>query len=151
MATLYELDAQLRNFDLDIDEETGEILNADELEAIELARDTKIENIALFIKNLKSDAEAYKKEKEAFYKKEQQATKKAEYLREYLQMFLNGDKFKSDRVNITYRASESVAIDPLQIDNDFLAQNNWLVAQAPKIDKMALKKALKDGVEIRGA
>ena len=45
---LYELNKAIADFDLEIDEETGEVLNADELDQITLARDEKIENIAFF-------------------------------------------------------------------------------------------------------
>ena len=110
MATLYELTDALKNFELDIDEETGEILNSDELDALELERDTKIENIALWVKNLLSDAEAYKREKDNFYSKEKAAKNKAERLKGYLEYVLAGDKFKSDRVTISYRKSESLNI-----------------------------------------
>ena len=78
--TLYELNQELMNFDLEIDEETGEILNAEDLDKLEMERDVKIENIGLWIKNLLSDAEELKREKESLYKREQAAKKKAERL-----------------------------------------------------------------------
>lgn len=40
-----------------VDTETGEIINVEALNALKMQRDTKIENIALWIKNLLSDAE----------------------------------------------------------------------------------------------
>ena len=48
---LFELNQALMDFELEIDEETGEILNADALDSLELERDTKIENIALYQSN----------------------------------------------------------------------------------------------------
>lgn len=145
MATLYELNEILANFELEIDEETGEILNASELDDLELERDTKIENIALYIKNLKSDAEAYKKEKDSFYQKERVAKNKAERLAEYLQNMLMGEKFKSDRVNITYRKSESIFIeDGIEVPAIYLKQVE------PQIDKVQLKADIKAGAEIDG-
>ena len=145
MANLYELTYALETFDFEIDEETGEILNADELEAIELERDEKIENIALWIKNLASDAEAYKREKDNFAKKEQTAKKKIDSLKSYLTMCLAGEKFKTDRVQISWRKSEAVEIlDPAKIPE------GWLVPQEPKLDKAGIKAALKDGEEIPG-
>ena len=83
MATLYELADALRGFDLDIDEDTGEITNLDDLDAIEMEFRDKVENVALMIKNFLSDAEAYKREKESFAKKEQIAKNKAERLKAY--------------------------------------------------------------------
>ena len=75
---LYEIVEELRNFQFEIDEETGEILNADELDKLELARDEKIENICLMIKNLKADATAYKAEKDSFAEKEKRAKNEAD-------------------------------------------------------------------------
>ena len=54
MATLYEINEKLLNFEFEIDEETGEILNAGELDNLELARDEKIENLCLYIKKSES-------------------------------------------------------------------------------------------------
>lgn len=145
MATLYELTHALATFDFEIDEETGEIINAEELDALEIERDEKIENIALWIKNLTSDAEAYKKEKESFAKKEQTAKKKVESLKEYLRWNLDGEKFKTDRVTISWRRSEAVEI----IDQEKIPKG-WFVEQDPKLDKAGIKAALKDGEEIPG-
>lgn len=144
MATLYELTEKLRGFDLIIDDETGEILNAEELEEIELAFDDKVENYALWIKNLLSDAEAYKKEKEAFYRKEQQAKKKAEWLKARLEDALNGNTFKTTKVSITYRKSERVEVADNFNDERFITYE-------PKISKSAIKEALKSGEVIEGA
>lgn len=145
MATLYELNEKLANFEFDIDDETGEILNADALDQIELERDTKIENIALFIKNLKSDAEAYKKEKDAFYQKERVAKAKADRLKDYLESMLMGEKFKSDRVNISYRKSESLNIEPgAEVPEIYLKHLE------PQVDKVALKEAIKAGAVMDG-
>ena len=45
--TLYEIDKALADFEFEIDEDTGEILNAADLDELNLARDQKIENIGL--------------------------------------------------------------------------------------------------------
>ena len=46
--------------------ETGEIINPEQLEALSMERDAKIENIAMWYKNLLSDAEQYKTEASRF-------------------------------------------------------------------------------------
>ena len=63
MATLYEIDAGILSC---IDVETGEVLDPEKLEALQMEREEKIESVALWYKNLCSDAEAYKAEKQAF-------------------------------------------------------------------------------------
>ena len=146
MATLYEIDNLLKNFEFEIDEETGEILNYDDLENIEMERNSKIENIALWIKNLKSDAEAYKNEKMAFAKRQQFAENKVESLKNYLEFILGGEKFKTDRVELSYRKSETVEIDPDGMESLPAEYKRFKVEP----DKTALKKALKDGEAFKG-
>lgn len=145
MATLYELVKEIENFDLQIDEETGEILNGDELDALQLEKNVKVENLCLLIKNLKADAVAYKAEKDSFEKKRKASERKAEYLQGYIQYILAGEKFKSDRVTVSYRKSEQVeCADMLMVDPDYLR------FKEPELDKKKIKDAIKAGVEVKG-
>ena len=65
MSTLYEID----NAILD---ETGEIIDGERLSELKIERDKKIESVALWYKNLMSDAEQYKLEKQLFAEKGKQ-------------------------------------------------------------------------------
>ena len=56
--TLYEIDAAMQEC---IDPETGEV-DAERIEALAMERDKKIENIALWIINIKADIETAKAE-----------------------------------------------------------------------------------------
>ena len=142
MATLYEIDKAILEC---VDAETGEIIDDKALEELELARDNKIENIACWIKNLKADAESYKKEKEVFVQREKAAKNKAESLKRYLEMALGGEKFKTSKVSISYRKSEIVEIDEIEkLSDEFIK----IEKQA---DKTAIKAAIKEGAEIVGA
>ena len=60
MANLYEISQEMLAC---IDAETGEIIDIEKLSTLAMERDTKIKNIALWIKNLTADMEAYKREK----------------------------------------------------------------------------------------
>lgn len=145
MATLYELVKEIENFDLQIDEETGELLNIDELDALQLEKDTKVENICLWIKNLKSDAEAYRTEKKAFEQKIRAAENKAARLTAYVDYILAGDKFKSSKVSVSYRKSEQIeCADLLDVDVDYLRYKE------PELDKKKIKDAIKAGIEVKG-
>lgn len=142
MATLYEIDKAILEC---VDAETGEIIDDKALEELELARDNKIENIACWIKNLKADAESYKKEKEVFVQREKAAKNKAESLKRYLEMALGGEKFKTSKVSISYRKSEIVEIDEIEkLSDEFIKIEK-------KADKTAIKAAIKEGAEIVGA
>lgn len=144
MAKLYEIINEIENFDFDIDEETGEILNAADLEGLELERDVKIENICLWIKNLKADAEAYKNEKLSFADKQRRAEAKAESLKKYMAYVLDGQKFKTDRVQVSWRKSEAVEVD------DVLKLPAELKRISVEADKKALKDRLKAGEDFEG-
>lgn len=143
MANLYEIDRNLTSL---IDEETGEILDFEAFEELQLERETKLENIALWIKNLKADVEIFKAEKQAFEEKQKRAERKAESLRKYLSAFLSGEKFKTARVDCSFRKTESVNVtDISQLSDEFLRYSE------PTADKNAIKTAIKAGKEIAGA
>lgn len=146
MATLYELVKEIENFEFDIDEETGEILNIDELDALELARDVKVENICLYIKNLRSDAAAYKAEKDSFTQKEKAATNKANRLAAYVETMLAGAKFKTSKVTVSYRKSKAVEVE----DVEHVPAEYLRITQKVEPDKTAIKKAIEGGAEIKG-
>ena len=143
--TLYEIDQEIMDL---IDDETGEIIdsNIGTFESLVMERNNKIENVALWIKNLRADAEAYKVEAQAFVDRKKTAERKIETLTRLLEITLRGQKFKTDRVQISYRKSNSV-----QIDKDAKLPDEYLRFKEPEPDKTALKKALKDGIKIEGA
>lgn len=101
---LYEIENEILNC---VDMETGEIVDIKKLESLQMERDQKIENIGCWIKNLLSDAEALKSEKENLAKRQKVAESKAASLKEYLSRYLDGEKFKSARkkaINARIRA-----------------------------------------------
>ena len=132
-----------------VDGETGEILDTQYLDDLVMAKDEKIENIAKWIKNLESDAEALKKQKDVFAKRQKAAEDKKESLKRYLSIILDGEKWdrsKDKSVAISFRKSESVNIaDASKIPSQYL------VAQEPKIDKAGIKADIKKGITIDGA
>lgn len=140
---LYEIEAGILSC---IDEETGEIVDLDKLNQLEMERDTKVENIALWIKNLKADAEAYKAEKQSFEQKEKVAKNKMESLKKYLSGYLNGAKFKTTRVSCSFRNTESTDV----FDMDALPEEFKKYAD-PEPKKDDIKKAIKSGVDVPGA
>ena len=142
--TLYEIDQRLLSC---VDEETGEILDDAVLEELEMERGEKIEQIGLWIKDLAAEAEALKAEKMNFAARQQSAEKKVESLKRYLANSLNGDKFKSTRVAISFRKSEAIELDPEAWKG---LPDCFLVPTDPKVDKAALKAAVKSGEAFDG-
>lgn len=145
MGKLYDLVREIEDFDFEIDEETGEILNANDLDNLELEKNEKIEQLCLWIKNLKSDAAAYKAEKDSFAKKQKAAENKAESIKNYIAYILAGENFKTDRVTVSYRRSEQVECPDMSLVDD-----DYLRFKEPELDKTKIKKALKDGIKVGG-
>lgn len=142
MASLYEINQQILEC---IDLETGEILEDSKFDELELAKEEKLENIALYYKNMVSEAEALKAEKNAFAEREKQAKAKADSLKKLLDGELKGSKFETTRVKVSYRKSKS-----LEYDGESEVPDEYLRHVAPEIDKSKVKEAIKSGEVING-
>ena len=133
---LYEILAALENC---VDQETGEIIDIEALDALEMQYEKKVSDIACWVKNLRAEAGALKNEKDALAKRQKVCENKADSLQKYLDSILNGAKFKDERVSISYRRSESVEVDDAAIDE--------LPARFIKIEKSVMKTPLKDALK----
>lgn len=139
---LYEIENEILKC---VDEETGEIFDVEKFEELELARDVKIENICLWIKNLKAEAEALKLEKDAFAQRQKTAENKMESLKKYINNFLAGASFESAKVKVSYRKSEAIEIEEgANIPEEYLKHKD------PEVNKTELKKAIKAGLQVDG-
>lgn len=140
MASLYDINARLATYEMEIDPETGEWLNSDELDALKLEKEEKRENIALYIKNIEAEASAIKAEMQNFDDRYKRLMRKAEKLREYLASDLNGEEFKTTRVEIKFRKSESVEI----LNEDAIPERFLDIRVERKPQKSEIKKFLKN-------
>ena len=138
--TLYEINRDI----LALVNEDGEIADIEAFEALNLAREQKIENVACWIKNLKADAAAIREEEKALSDRRRANENKAERLENFLAYALKGEKYNSPRVNITYRKSEAVELDVS--DEVFMERFSEFVKVTPTINKTAIKDALKAGI-----
>ncbi len=144
MASLYEIDKAILEC---IDLETGEIIDTDKFDELQIDRSAKLENVALWYKNLISEAQAFKAEKDAFAEKQKRAESKAESLKNYLDSALRGQKFDTVKVSVAYRKSTSVEI----VDQSKLPELYLKVVTTTTPDKAEIAKALKVGEVVNGA
>jgi hypothetical protein len=142
--TIYEIEAAILET---VDQETGEVIDIDRLNALEMERDKKISNVACWIKDLRAEAEAIKAEKQALEKRQKAAENKAESLKTWLSGILQGEKFKDSRCSISYRKSERVDFSD-SFDLNTLPDYMKKVTIEPK--KTEIKEFLKGGGEIEG-
>lgn len=147
--TLYEINSAIQAC---LDYETGEVLDKEALEALELAKADKIEGVACWMKNMAAEAAAIKEEEAALKKRRETAERLVSSLKDWLGMALNGEKFATPKCAVSFRSTEAVALD----EDSFI---NWAVDEGRsdlyavdiKPSKTAIKKAIMDGEEIPGA
>ena len=142
MANLYEINQEIMDC---VDEETGEIIDVEKLNDLQMQFDEKVENIACFIKNLLADAKAIKEEESNLASRRKSYENKAKSLKKYLADTLNGQKFKTTKVSISYRKSESVDIENMKD-----VPEEYIKIAEPTVDKASAKKAMKSGIKIPG-
>ena len=150
--TLYEIDKQISEFPFDVDENSGEILNIEDFEALQMARDEKVENVALYIKELLAEKDAIKTERDNLDERMKAKERKADSLKRYLAQALAGEKFESPKVKVSYRKSQQIVLDG--------AFDEWEQENAPELltvkttytpSKTAIKEALLDGKTVKYA
>ena len=142
---IYEIEQAIMDL---VDSETGEITDFDALDALSMARDEKIENVALWTKNLNAEAKAIREEEKALAERRRAAETKADSLQRYLDRTLAGERFTTTKVAISYRKSKAVEIAD---EEAFIKAGAYLVPQDPKIDRKAISDALKTGAIVNGA
>ena len=148
---LFEINDKIEAaFEAAIDMETGEIVDEvayEQLDALQMEFGQKTENILLWIKNLNAEANALMIQKQTFADRQSKAEKKSESLKRYVSKALNGQKFATDRVSVTWRKSETAEF----VGDIMTLPPECIRMKEPEVDKTALKKALKSGAEINGA
>ena len=143
--TLYEIDQNI----MSLLNEDGEITDPEAFDALQITRSEKLEGIACWIKNLNADIKAIKDEEERLKERRTHLVNKVSSLSGYLEHALNGEKFSTPRVAISYRTSSAVEI------TDNVAFVDWAKSYDPSLlhikaepNKTAIKNALNGGMEI---
>lgn len=143
MANLYQIDQGILEC---LDLETGEVIDPERLESLQMERDLKLEGVACWIKNLLSDAEAIKAEKDALADREARCRNKAESLKKWLAEALGGQKFSTAKCAVSFRKSTKLEV----LDEDIIPRAYMVETVSYKPDKQLIKEVLKDGQEIMG-
>lgn len=144
---LYELaDAVKRIEELcDSEEELGLYLDQAKMQLQE-----KAGNIVKFRQYLTTRADAIGIEIKRLSDLQKQSLKRAENLENYISysMTKNGiDKIETDIATLSFRKSESI-----EVENAELIPSEYIIIKEVKqVDKIAIKKAIKDGETVNGA
>ena len=145
---LYEIDSAILEC---IDLETGEIIDTERLDALNMERDAKIENVVCWIKDLKAEAEAIKAEKQKLAERQKVAENKVDSLKKWVAYALGGQKFSTAKCSVSFRNTESVEITPEGLEALMKEHDELLTYKAPEPNKTAIKNAIKnDGLNVSG-
>lgn len=152
MASLFEINesimncVKLENSDGYVDVSTGELIDVAALDALKMEYNTKVRNIACWIRNLKSDEEQLDNQEKIFRERKIAKRKKREQLESYLASVLNGKKWENEEVSVLWRKSESV-----EVTDQKKLSSYYLRYREPEVNKTLLKADLKAGVKLDGA
>lgn len=138
---LYEINQEIMSC---WDEETGEILDVQKFDALQLALEDKLEATGCYIKNLEAEAAALKAEEQAFAARRKRAENKAASLKNYLAGYLQGCPFETLRVKVSFRKSES-----LEVSESAVIPEEYL-KYSVDVNKADLKAAVKSGLVLDG-
>lgn len=152
MASLFAVDREiqacvkLENSDNFVNVETGEVLDAEAMDALKMEIPRKLENLGRWMLNLEAEEKALADQEKRFRERKDAVKKKRESIKSYVGAFLNGKPYKCTDFEFKFRKTESVAFngDIYKVPEDYLRYKE------PELDKTKIKKALKDGVEIPG-
>ena len=150
--SLYEITREyLEAFDrLEVDEETGEILNFEAVDALAGVFEEKAESVACYIKNLTAFVDDLKTEEAALAARRKTAERRVDSVKKYLTSCMESvgkDKVETVKARISFRKSVQVQIeDEAALPADYVTTT---VTKSP--DKTAIKKAIQGGQDVTGA
>lgn len=169
MASLYDIDERLKALEeFMVDSETGELIEDEErfnelYDNITMDLSEKIENTMCFYKNLLSDAKQIGEEEKMLKMRRKAKEKLAQRLKDRINRYIcskytdeegnlqvedmNGFKFETPRVRLSYRRSEVVNV----LNLDTLDKNYLKVKTTVEPNKSMIKEAIKKGKTVEGA
>ena len=107
MRALYEINQEILDC---VDLETGEILDVEKLDALQMEREAKLEGVALWVKDLRAEAAAVKEEADKLTARKKALDNKIEGLKTWLLFALDGQKLKTPRCNVYQTHNQRVTV-----------------------------------------
>lgn len=148
--TLYEIDQRIESL---VDPDTGELFDYEAFMDLQMERVAKIENMALWAKEMAAQAAAIKAEIDTLSERRRVLTAKQERLKTYIARVLDGERFETARCSVSFRRSTSLDVTSAHDAAVWLNKNGYMdmvTYDEPKLDKRSVKKLVEDGKTIPG-
>jgi hypothetical protein len=157
--TLYEIDNSIADLLSKLEpDETGLLPeNCDELfnqlQNLDMQRKQKLENVAKYVLNVRSEAAAVKAEEQRLASRRKVLENKEKSLMQYLDNACQGQKTDFGVATLSYRKSEKVAVSDYHRAIQFLSSNHYSDCYRtfnPEIAKTEVKALIKSGTQVPG-
>jgi len=126
-----------------VDPETGEFLDLDDLDSVELSFNDKVDNCVMYVKSLEAEAAAIKAEEQNIAARRKAKENQAESLKRYVARCFDmtgKKKFETPRCKLSWRESSRVEVyDEAIVPDDFK-----VVKTTVSVDKRRIATELKD-------
>ena len=141
---IYEIDAAIEKMVAEaVNPETGEVqLDFAALDALQMERGSKVENLALLIKNKAADVTALDNEVKNLQARKDRAVKEINRMKDYLAWVLKGEKFETARVTVSFRRSKRLVLEPDFVGWAQRHRPELLRVKDPEPDKTAIRLVL---------
>jgi len=151
MKNLYDLNAEIEAL-LDAVDENGEVTQEtlEKLDELNLQTNTKLENIAKYIRNIEAENKIVESEIKRLTDRKKRNQNKIESLENYIKSYLlvaGIKKIDTDLFSFSFRKSDAVIItNELLIPDEFKKEKTEIA-----LDKDTIKKLLRNGDAVPGA
>lgn len=148
--SLYHIDQALEAL---IDPETGELLDYDAFEQLQMDREHKIENMVCWAKSMGAEAKAISEEEKKLAERRKAIENKRERILGYVDRALDGHAFQTAKCSVTYRKSTAVEITNMEELVQWCLDNGYdgkVTYAAPTVGKSDIAPLLKAGVAVEG-
>lgn len=154
--------AEATTVETKVDEATGEVLEtwevfdgqkfAELIESLELAKDVKVEAALMAYKNRTAMINAIKAEEKLLSARRKSKENEAERLKNFVTYILNGDRFETAKVSVTWRKSEKLEVTNEEKAINWLRRHRLtdLIKKVESIKSSEVKKLVKSGTEVSG-
>lgn len=147
---IYEIKSEIRKAldSIEVDPETGEILNGEALTKVQDISKEKIANCARYIREEEHEIEAMRATVKAIQERIKTKERKIDWLRDMTILGLEalGENVEMPDIRVSTRKSESIEVDEKILDRKWFNR-----VETYKPNKTLLKQMIKNGTAIEGA
>lgn len=132
-----------------IDQDTGEIKDFSLLEELNIAKEEKVKNLALWHVELEAEEEQIAKQLKKFLAMKKSIRRQIEWLEDYIAKYTDKKEYKFTEVKISYSRSEETVIVDKEAFERAWKKNKSLGTMEIKPDKKAIKEYIASGHKLK--